>query len=177
MNAADRLRKMLDYERWANQRTLDSIKSAENGLLSQASRVGAAPDDMYAKHARALATMGHILWARRRWLWRLGECEPAPEVMPVKEWPVARLAQEAEELDRAWAKFLGGLKAADLDGEVKYRGGDGADYCDSIAQIADHILNHSTYHRGQVAMLVKHCGGDPAETDYIHFVHEAAVKK
>ena len=70
MNAADRLRTMLDYERWANQRTLESIKSAEGGLLSQASRVGAAPDDIYNKHSRALATMGHILWARRRWLWR-----------------------------------------------------------------------------------------------------------
>lgn len=177
MNAADRFRKMLEFERWANQRTLESIKSAERGLLSQASRVGAAPDDIYNRFARALAVMGHILWARRRWLCRMGECEPPPDVMPVKEWPIARLIQESEELDQVWGKFAGQLKAADLDGDVKYRGGDGADYCDSIGEIVDHILAHSSYHRGQIAMLVKQCGGEAAETDYIHYVHEAGVRK
>ena len=177
MNAAERLRRIAEYERWANQKSLESIKSAESGLLSQASRIGAAPDDVYNRYARALAVMGHILWARRRWLWRLGESEPPPEVMPVKEWPVARLTEESDDLDRLWTKFLTGLKDADIDTELKYRGGDGADYADTIGQICDHVFNHSTYHRGQVAMLVKQCGGEPAETDYIHYVHEAEIKK
>jgi len=177
MNLAERLRRMSDYERWANQRTLDSIKSCEGGLLAQASRLGAAPDDVYGRHSRALAVMGHILWARRRWLWRLGECEPPPGKMPVKEWPLERLAREAEDLDSRWGKFVSGLKAADLDGTVKYTGSDGAPYSNTVCEIADHVLSHSTYHRGQVAMLVKQCGGEPADTDYIAFTHGAGVQK
>ncbi|MBL9030173.1 MAG: DinB family protein [Phycisphaerae bacterium] len=175
MSESERLRRLHEFDRWGNRLALASIKSCEGVLLSQASRIGAAVDDVYERYARALAVMGHILWAQRRWLWRMGECEPPPEVMPVKEWPVSRLEQEATDLDGLWARFLEGITDEDLAEPVRYLGSDGQAYQDTVADIVTHVLMHGTYHRGQVAMLVKQCGGRPAETDFIYFAHEAAA--
>lgn len=32
-----------------------------------------------------------------------------------------------------------------------------------------HIINHSTYHRGQIAIDFRKCGIEPVATDYIHY--------
>jgi len=31
------------------------------------------------------------------------------------------------------------------------------------------MINHSTYHRAQIALLVKSSNGEPAKTDYIFY--------
>ena len=175
MNALDCFRRMQDYEVWANDLALTSIEGCERGLLSQASRIGAAPAVVHEKYARALAIMSHILWARRRWLSRLGACEAPPTGMPAEEWPVTRLRGECLELDGHWQRYLSGLKQADLAKVVRYQSGDGRPQADSVSDIITQAQNHSTYHRGQIATLVKQCGGEPAETDFIVFARQAGA--
>jgi uncharacterized damage-inducible protein DinB len=41
--------------------------------------------------------------------------------------------------------------------------------------LAEHILNHSTYHRGQVAVLLRQLGHVPPSTGYRHFLTDAAA--
>jgi uncharacterized damage-inducible protein DinB len=175
MNALDRFRRMQGYEKWANELTIEAVGSCQRGLLSQASRIGAAPELIHEKYTRAMAIMGHILWARRRWLWRLGGCEPPPREMPTDEWPSARLIGESHQLDDLWQRYLAGLELPDLERTVHYHASDGREHADSVGDIITHQFNHSTYHRGQVAMLVKQCGGDSAETDYILFVRQTTA--
>jgi uncharacterized damage-inducible protein DinB len=39
----------------------------------------------------------------------------------------------------------------------------------NVQQIMIHLVNHGTYHRGQVAMLLRQKGFEPVNTDYITY--------
>jgi uncharacterized damage-inducible protein DinB len=172
METIERYRRMLEYERWANARVIESIKSADGGFFAQASRIGAPPREVEAMHQRAIAVLGHLQWARRVWLARLGAA-PAPgrDEPPTLE----RLSDDAAQIDLAWGRYLDRLSSADLDATVRYTTSGGRTFEQHTADILTHIFNHSSYHRGQIAMLVRQAGGEPAETDYIDFDRQTAA--
>jgi uncharacterized damage-inducible protein DinB len=146
---------LLAYDTWANERAIASLES-----IPQASRTG----DVYA---RAMGLVPHVLLARRVWLWRIrGEAyERVPDWFPMTS--AAETRAMATEVDAAWQGFLAGLTLADLDREVGYTASSGDSFVSTIGEILDHVFNHGTYHRGQIARLVTELGGSRAETDLI----------
>ncbi|MDO8549036.1 MAG: DinB family protein [Ignavibacteria bacterium] len=52
---------------------------------------------------------------------------------------------------------------------IKYRNTKGDEYQNRLSDIITHVINHSSYHRGQIALLVRNAGGIPAVTDYIAY--------
>ena len=91
-------------------------------------------------------------------------------------WPDLSLADceaLAEEMSKLYAMLLDTLTEDDLDSVASYKNSKGIAYRTSFRDIFTHVLFHSTYHRGQVAMAVRMAGGVPAYTDYIAFVRES----
>jgi uncharacterized damage-inducible protein DinB len=41
-----------------------------------------------------------------------------------------------------------------------------------LAHLMQHLANHSTYHRGQVALMMRQLGSEPAATDFHVFLAE-----
>jgi uncharacterized damage-inducible protein DinB len=78
----------------------------------------------------------------------------------------------AEENRRAYTELLKSLTEETLHSVATYRNSKGIEYRTSYHDILTHVLFHSTYHRGQVAMAVRNDSGEPAYTDYIAFVRE-----
>ncbi|PZU87506.1 MAG: damage-inducible protein DinB [Chryseobacterium sp.] len=62
------------------------------------------------------------------------------------------------------------LNERNLDEIIAYRNSKGDDFQNSIQEILFHFINHSTYHRGQIAMLMKQAGLEPINTDYIFYI-------
>ena len=58
------------------------------------------------------------------------------------------------------------LSERNLDEIIVYRNSKGDEFQNSIREIFFHFINHSTYHRGQIAMLMKQAGLEPINTDY-----------
>ncbi|MNK48723.1 DinB family protein [compost metagenome] len=52
---------------------------------------------------------------------------------------------------------------------INYQNSKGNQFENSIQEIFFHFVNHSTYHRGQIAMLMKEAGLEPLNTDYIFY--------
>jgi len=52
---------------------------------------------------------------------------------------------------------------------VSYKNSKGKEFKNTIQEAIFHFLNHSTYHRGQIAMLMKQAGLEPINTDYIFY--------
>lgn len=61
------------------------------------------------------------------------------------------------------------LNERNLDEIIGYRNSKGDEFQNSIQEIFFHFINHSTYHRGQIAMLMKQAGLEPINTDYVFY--------
>jgi uncharacterized damage-inducible protein DinB len=46
----------------------------------------------------------------------------------------------------------------------------------SLAHLMQHLANHSTYHRGQITLMLRQLGAEPLPTDFHHFLVEAPRK-
>ncbi len=61
------------------------------------------------------------------------------------------------------------LDEKNFDEIITYKTSKGQEFNNSIQGILFHLINHSTYHRGQVATQMKEAGLEPIATDYIFF--------
>lgn len=121
--------------------------------------------DLQASFGSLLGTLTHIVWGERGWLqfWQRGTFLPDPVPGEYPDLPTLRSAWAGH--DSACATYLQGLTQEDLNaprsvGRNSY----------TLAELIQHILNHSTYHRGQVALLMRQLGYKPPSTDYRRFL-------
>ncbi|MBP6154328.1 MAG: hypothetical protein KA457_05885 [Chitinophagales bacterium] len=61
------------------------------------------------------------------------------------------------------------LDKFDLTETINYANSKGQTFNNSIRDIFFHVINHSTYHKGQIATEFKQNGLDPLVTDYIFY--------
>ena len=57
----------------------------------------------------------------------------------------------------------------DLNASIQYTNSKGETFSNKIKDILYHIINHSTYHRAQIATDLKQNGIEPINTDYIFY--------
>lgn len=141
-------RRLFAYDTWGNLSSLASIRLAT-----------------LAPSSRACALLGHLIGAGKLWLDRLEGRPPWSEV-----WPSLSL-EECEagfrELDAAWRRYLDSLGVEGLSRTVVYTNSKGERWESTAADILTHVTLHGTYHRGQIALLVRESGNAPAYTDFI----------
>ena len=116
-----------------------------------------------------------MLGAEAVWLARL-----AGRPSDVAVWPVLSLEQAASLAARNAAELravLSSLGLEDLGREIDYRTSDGRAFRSTIEDILLHVALHGSYHRGQIALLIRGGGGEPASTDFIAFVRGAPTAR
>src|SRR5262249_21374796 len=87
--------------------------------------------------------------------------------------PFGELWQSQAELD-AWYMGYAGALAPERHGElVEFTFIGGGEGVMTRAEILQHVVNHATYHRGPVAMMLYHAGFKPPTTDLPVFLREA----
>jgi len=59
---------------------------------------------------------------------------------------------------------------------IKYRNTAGTPFEGPLWPMLQHVVNHSSYHRGQIATLLRQLGAKPMATDLIVFHRELAAK-
>jgi len=103
----------------------------------------------------------HILAAQEIWLRRChGESLPAMPKPEVSEETLSMLSEE-------WIDLLGPTAG---DRRVDYRNTQGVPYSQRLSRIARHVVNHGTYHRGELrGLCLPREDRDFPETDLIGF--------
>jgi uncharacterized damage-inducible protein DinB len=147
--------RLFKYDAWANEEVLRSLRA------------------MASPPARAVKLLAHILSAQ--WLW-LERMKGVPQSLPVwPEWTLGEIAAQLPRLKREWKVFLGEKKPPDLALRFQYTNSRGEHFSSTIGDTAMHVAMHGAYHRGQIALLVRDAGAEPAYTDYIHAVRTEKV--
>lgn len=59
--------------------------------------------------------------------------------------------------------------AADFEKRIDYENTEGRLFTNTLQDVLFHIINHSTHHRGQIAMDFRKNGIEPIPLDYIHY--------
>jgi uncharacterized damage-inducible protein DinB len=140
--------RLFRYDDWASAETLSSLRA------------------MASPPARAVKLLAHI--ASVQWLW-LERVKSVPQSQPVwPEWTLAEIEAQLQRLKLEWKVVLGEKKAPDLALRFQYTNTKGDHYSGTIGDTAMHVVLHGAYHRGQIALLVRDNGGEPAYTDFIH---------
>ncbi len=162
MNQEDILT-LYDYNAWANARVLDAAAglSAEQFLR-----------DLKNSFPSVRDTLAHILGAE--WIWmRRWRGEPASALLQASDFPtVQSLRDRFAAVERERRGFLETLSDDRLQAPFSYRDTAGKSHSLRLVQSLQHVVNHGTYHRGQVTTLLRQLGGTPVSTDLARFYLE-----
>jgi uncharacterized damage-inducible protein DinB len=91
----------------------------------------------------------------------------------VNQFPdVASLRETWSKLDQRLLAFAASLTQADLDRVFEYKTLRFGLYTNPLWQSMMHVINHGTYHRGQVTTLLRQLGAQPILLDLMHFYRE-----
>ena len=71
--------------------------------------------------------------------------------------------------------FVDGQDDAAIESELDYQLMNGQPGRSRIWHMVQHLVNHGSYHRGQVATMLRQLGAKPAGTDLITYYRERTI--
>jgi uncharacterized damage-inducible protein DinB len=160
-------RLLYDYNSWANHRALGSCSTLNTEQFTR---------DLGSSFRSVRDTLAHIygaewLWLER-WQGRIPSALPAAADFPDVESLRARWAEQERNLDA----YIDTLTASELQRVIKYKNTQGVPFEGPLWPMLQHVVNHSTYHRGQIATLLRQLGATPVATDLIAFHRERTAQ-
>ncbi|MDZ4714746.1 MAG: DinB family protein [Cytophagales bacterium] len=113
---------------------------------------------------KSVTLYNHILNAHQIWNSRIDPASP-----PYGVWEI-HPAGEYQRIDRMnYENSIRILETLYFDQPVSYTNSKGQPYTNTVRDILFHVINHSTYHRGQIAAEFREHGLEPLVTDYIFY--------
>ena len=140
--------KLYRYNAWSNRRVMDTLVRQD------------------VRDEKILSIMGHIVAAQYLWLHRIKGLPPA-NVKLWGEYSLEQLVQMADEAGKLWLDFV--ETTENFNRELTYRNYTNDPYTNNVENIMIHLVNHSSYHRAQVALLLRQKGFEPINTDFITY--------
>jgi uncharacterized damage-inducible protein DinB len=158
------LKSYTKYNIWANERICQILEKLDPALLDK---------DLISSFNTIRKTVYHIWDAETLWFKRLTG-------KSISDWPSKSFTGNFEEFQ---TQFLGGSgkffmyvlnkDKKQLEEELTYRNIEGKKFNHKISNVIQHVVNHSTFHRGQIITMLRNAGvAELPPTDYIAFLRE-----
>jgi uncharacterized damage-inducible protein DinB len=166
----DDIQLLYEYDRWANNRVLQVVSALSDEQFTR---------DLDGSFWSVRDTLVHIISGEWGWLAYWKELNPdAAFIADLKKrrdalfrpeaFPNAAVVQAKwAEVEKEQAKFVDGLTDESLGKMLPFRATQA-----SLAHLMQHLANHSTYHRGQIALMMRQLGAEPVATDFHVFLIE-----
>ena len=153
---AEKYRRWFEYEQDSNAKVVASLEATAEELRSTAA------------FQKAVDLMAHLVAARKMWLYRLGAGEKPSELFPAQT-SLSELPKLVSEMEAAWSTYFSNLTDEVLARNFEYQSYDGPRFSNTIEDVLTQLYGHSLYHRGQIAMILRTIGAEPAPTDFIYW--------
>lgn len=165
---AEQMRMLFDYLRWGDVQMLDATES-----LSEA--------EYYRERGISMGSIHKVLVhsMAAQWLWlsrwkgtspqRIEDHTdyPTREVL-VNRWPVVHLAL---------SQFLDEQTAQSMAHPLTYSMTTGQAVTGVLGEFMFHLVDHGTYHRGQLNSMIKQAGGTPVNVGFRTFMAAREAKR
>ena len=150
------------YNAWASNQFFDVLAQLPNDQYLQ---------DLKSSHGGIHGTLVHMVGAEKIWLERFHEAaQPFLSQNPPGSLNELRTIWEKVGFDTA--KWLGGMTDKKLTQTFTMQTSTGTTFTHAFGQAFQHLVNHSTYHRGQIVTMLRQLGVKPPTTDLIRFIRE-----
>lgn len=161
---------LYEYDRWANNRVFEACSALSTELFTR---------DLGGSFSSLRDTLLHILAGEWGWLqyWK----QPSPDDAFLAEMisrrkllfdpnafpELAAVRQKWAEVEKEQVEFIELLTDERLERMLPVRKTQVR-----LIHLMQHVANHSTYHRGQIARMMRQLGAAPQATDFHVFVME-----
>ena len=155
------------YNSWADNRIFEALAQLSPEQYTQ---------DMKGSHGGIQSTLVHLVGAEKVWLERFqGDAQPfLSEHTPGS---LADLKGIWEKVGYDTATWLNSMNDKKLQEAFTMKNLKGETFTHVYWQAFQHVVNHSTYHRGQIITMLRQLGVKPPGTDLIMFYRGTAKAK
>jgi uncharacterized damage-inducible protein DinB len=166
----DDIQLLYEFDRWANKSTLQATSTLTPEQFTR---------DLGGSFRSVRDTLAHIIGSE--WAWLTYWNEPSPTAAYLDElWPReddlfnpnkfpdhAAVQSKWAEIEKDQLDFVNRLTDESLQKLLPVR-----ETKISLAHLTQHLANHSTYHRGQIALMLRQLNAKPQATDFAIFMME-----
>jgi len=171
----DDIQLLYEYDRWANNRALQAVSTLSVEEFTR---------DLGGSFRSVRDTLVHIIGGEWGWLtiWKEPSLSSAfvtdlwtrlgalfhPNAFP----DLAAVQLKWAEIEREQGEFVNRVTNQSLRRMLPVRETE-----ISLAHLMQHLANHSTYHRGQVALMMRQLAAEPLATDFAMFLMEGRRRR
>ena len=157
------IQEMYRYNQWANHRVRQALAKLPHEDFTR---------DLGNSYPSLRDTAVHIAWAEWIWLERWKGTSPR-SVFQVSDFPtVDALETKWSEVERGQVTLLDTLPAERLRDVVPYVNLQGHTWRYPLWRQMVHVVNHSTYHRGQLTTMLRQVKAQVVTTDFLVYHDE-----
>ena len=155
------IRLLYDYTRWADGRIFDAVSKLAPEAWTK---------DLGSSLKSVRDTLTHVVSAQ--WIWLSRWKGTSPKAMwTAMEFPTfAALKDRWTALHAEIEAFVAAQTDATFAKDLVYQNTKGETLKYPLGALVLHMVNHSTYHRGQVTTLLRQLGAQPLPTDLVLFL-------
>ena len=160
------LQALVDYHYWARDRLLDAVEPLTPEQFTR---------NLGNSFPSVRDTLTHLYGAECVWCARWDGASPAtlPDSGALAD--VAAIRRAWSEQERTLRALLDRLGEEGIGRPIEYRGFDGRVQAQPFWQMLQHLVNHGSYHRGQVTTMLRQLGAAPPKSlDLIAYYREHA---
>ena len=139
----------LQYNAWANERIVVFLANLDDAILDT---------EIKSSFPSLRKTIMHIWDAQQIWFMRL-------RGVTITGWPSQSFTGGTKEMldgfiadSHAMVNFIASKDQAYLNGNADYNTLNGTAYTTPVEVILSHVVNHGTFHRGQVITMLRELG-------------------
>jgi uncharacterized damage-inducible protein DinB len=149
---------MLAFHHWRQQRIGSLLGGIDKTYFEK---------QLNGSFSSLLVVLSHLVWAEKVWLGRVDSRELASMNA---EMDAATLLSEWASGTAKWQRAIAEFPADQFDKPIRYYTTQGEAFENSLFEIVTHLVDHSTYHIGQMMNAVRSFGLEPVSTNYIHYL-------
>jgi len=162
------LKTLIDFHYWALYRSLDAAAQLTPEQFTR---------DLGSSFKSVRDTLAHLYSAEWAWYQRWQGTSPTAHLSFDQFPDVASLRQTWTAQEAKMRAFLDSLDDQAINRVIEYRMLNGSPGSSVIWQMVQHIVNHGSYHRGQLTTMFRQLGASPAKSmDLIGYYREQATK-
>jgi len=157
---SDRIKALYEYNHWANERIFEAVSRLMPEQYTK---------DMQSSHRSVRDTFVHVISVEWIWLQRIRTTSPKAHWPPLDFPTVSKLRERWDELAPDQMAFIAHLTDEQLKKSITYINLAEEPFTYPLWQILQHVVNHSSYHRGQITTMLRQLGTKPEPTDFLLF--------